>query len=63
MAQTVEDILARRTRALLLNSRIAIEIAPLVAKIMADELGKDGIWQALQIENFNKTAENYLIAD
>jgi glycerol-3-phosphate dehydrogenase len=61
MAQTVEDVLARRTRALFLNSRAAIEIAPQVAKMMADELGKDAAWQAEQVKNFNKVAENYLI--
>jgi glycerol-3-phosphate dehydrogenase len=59
MARGVEDVLARRTRALFLNARAAIEIAPLAAKIMANELGKDDAWQARQIENFNKTAENY----
>ena len=38
MAQTVEDILARRTRILFLNARAAIEIAPAVADIMVKEL-------------------------
>ena len=60
MAQTVEDVLARRTRALFLNAKIAVEIAPEIAKIMAEELGKDEIWIREQIQNFNQTAENYL---
>lgn len=62
MARTVEDALARRTRALFLNARAAIEIAPQTAKIMADELGRDEKWQAEQVKDFNKIAENYLIA-
>ncbi|MBA3632165.1 MAG: glycerol-3-phosphate dehydrogenase/oxidase [Acidobacteria bacterium] len=61
MAQTVEDVLARRTRALFLDTKAAIEIAPAAAEIMAKELGKDEIWTAEQINEFNKTAKNYLI--
>ncbi len=61
MAQNVEDILARRLRILFLDAKTAVEIAPKVAGIMARELGKDEIWIAEQITDFNKTAENYLI--
>jgi glycerol-3-phosphate dehydrogenase len=61
MAQTVEDILARRTRALFLNARAAIEIAPQIARVMADELGKDESWIQTQIEEFNETAEKYFV--
>ena len=39
MARTVDDMLSRRTRALFLNARAAIEMAPAVAKLMAQELG------------------------
>ena len=60
MAQTVEDVLARRTRALFLNARAAIEIAPKVAEIMAQELGKDSDWVARQFADFNETAKTYL---
>lgn len=60
MAQTVEDVLARRTRALFLNARAAIETAPLAAQIMAEELGKDENWIQTQVVEFNKTAKNYL---
>ena len=60
MARTVEDVLARRTRALFLDARAAIEIAPMVAEIMADELGKDGGWIASQIGQFNETAKTYV---
>jgi len=61
MARSVEDVLARRTRALFLNAKAAIEIAPRVAEIMAKELGEDENWIAEQIENFNRTAKNYLV--
>ncbi len=61
MAQTVEDVLARRTHALFLDAKAAIEIAPTAAAIMAKELGKDEIWITEQINEFNKTAKNYLI--
>jgi glycerol-3-phosphate dehydrogenase len=61
LAQTVEDVLARRTRALFLNARAAIEIAPKVAEIMARELGKDKDWIDDQLEDFRKTAQGYEI--
>lgn len=60
MARAVEDVLARRLRILFLNAKIAVEIAPKVAEIMARELGKDESWQTAQISDFNKVAENYL---
>ena len=41
MARTVEDVLARRTRALFLNARAALEMAPVVADLMALELEWD----------------------
>ena len=44
MAKTVEDVLMRRTRAILLNARAAIAAAPLVARLMATELGTDTDW-------------------
>ena len=61
MARTVEDILARRTRALFLNAKAAIRMAPKVASILAKELGRDEHWQAAQIKNFNETAKGYLV--
>ena len=60
MAVTVEDILARRTRALFLNARAAVQIAPIVAEIIADELGREDKWIAEQIAAFEATAKNYL---
>ena len=60
-ARTVEDVLARRTRALFLNARAAIEIAPKIARIMAHEFGKDEDWIERQVDEFNQTAEKYVI--
>jgi glycerol-3-phosphate dehydrogenase len=62
MARTVEDVLARRTRALFLNARAALEMAPGVAAIMAQELRQDAEWQAQQVDGFQKLAENYILA-
>ena len=59
MAQTVEDVLARRTRALFLNAQAAMDVAPRVAEIMANELGNDAGWIAKQIADFNDVAKNY----
>ena len=61
MARTVEDILARRTRALFLNAKAAIRMAPRVAALLAQELGCDKKWQIDQVEKFNQTAGGYLV--
>ncbi len=61
MGRTLEDILARRTRALFLNAKAAIRMAPRAAALLAQELGKDKTWQLDQIEQFNKVAQGYLV--
>ncbi len=63
MARTVEDVLARRTRALFLDARESIRIAPEVATILAGELKKDYEWIKRQIETFEKVANNYFFKD
>jgi glycerol-3-phosphate dehydrogenase len=60
MARTVEDVLARRTRALFLNARAAIEAATGVAARMAVELGKDDAWQRMQVEAFGAVSKGYV---
>ncbi len=40
MCRTVDDALSRRTRALLLNARAAVAVAPAVALLLAKELGR-----------------------
>ncbi len=61
MCRTTEDFLARRTRQLLLDANVAINKAPLVAKLMAAELEKDDNWISEQIASFKKLASNYVI--
>ncbi len=60
MAETVEDILSRRTRALLLDARAAIECAPLVARTLAKEKKKPASWEKRQLAAFLKLAKRYL---
>lgn len=52
MARTVDDVLARRTRALFLDTNAARESAPAVASLLAHELGRDEAWQAEQLRSF-----------
>lgn len=59
MARTVEDVLARRTRALFLNARAAIDMAPAVAAILAPLLGRDARWMSEQVAAFTRVAEGY----
>ena len=61
LAQTIEDVLARRVRALFLDAKAAIDIAPIVADIMAAELGYDDNWKQSQIAEFTQTANRYLL--
>jgi len=61
MARTVEDVLARRTREILLDARASIEMAPKVAALMADELGRDEAWQREQVEAYEEVAQGYLV--
>jgi glycerol-3-phosphate dehydrogenase len=61
MARTVEDVLSRRSRALLLDAKESISIDPLVAKVMAQEMNKDETWMNEQISFFNNVAKNYVI--
>ncbi len=61
MARTVEDVLARRVRALFLDARASIEMAPKVAEIIAKELGYDDEWIADQIEKYTTLAGSYLL--
>jgi glycerol-3-phosphate dehydrogenase len=60
MARTVEDVLARRTRALFLNARAAMEAAAGVAACMAKELGRDEAWQKAQVDAFRALAAGYV---
>lgn len=63
MAQTVEDVLARRVRLLFTDARAAIDSAVKVAAIMAKEMGKDDIWQQQQVAQFLDVAKHYLLVE
>jgi glycerol-3-phosphate dehydrogenase len=60
MPVTIEDILARRTRALLLNARVSAAIAPEIARIMALEFNYDMEWQHNQVKSYNALINKYL---
>jgi glycerol-3-phosphate dehydrogenase len=57
LAQTVEDVLARRTRSLLLDAAASLDCAPRVAEILAEELPGFNV----QIQEFNAIAQGYLL--
>jgi len=61
MARTVEDVLARRVRILFLDAKAAIEVAPVVAKLMAELLYKDKAWENQQVADFKNIAEGYVL--
>ena len=61
LARTLEDVLSRRTRALLLDARASIEAAPAVAALMASELGRDAAWARAQVAAYEALARGYLL--
>ncbi len=61
MARSVDDVLARRTRALLFDAQAATEAAPRVAEILSRELGRDATWAQAQVEAFRAVASGYRI--
>jgi glycerol-3-phosphate dehydrogenase len=61
-ARSVEDILARRTRALVVDARASVEAAPRVAALLAEELGRDDRWQEEQITAYRTLASGYILA-
>lgn len=63
MARHLEDVLARRTRALFLDAKASIEAAPLAAHLMARELGRDAAWQREELATYSKLAEQYIWSD
>jgi glycerol-3-phosphate dehydrogenase len=63
MARTVEDVLSRRTRSLLLDAAASIEAAPVAARLLAGELGRDKAWQADQVLAYTDIARGYVFTD
>jgi glycerol-3-phosphate dehydrogenase len=60
MARSVEDVLARRTRALFLNARAAMAMSEPVGALLAAELGRDDSWVAAQVTEFRTLAQQYI---
>lgn len=58
-ARTVEDVLARRCRALFLNAAAAIRMAPAAAALLARELGRDEAWARAEVSRFEAVAAGY----
>jgi len=61
MARTIEDVLARRTRALLLDAKESLRIAPVVASVMAELLARDKSWIDQQVNDYSSLAKNYIL--
>jgi len=62
MARTVDDVLARRVRALFLDARASVIMAPKVAAIMAKELQKDKNWEEQQVRKYTEMAKAYILS-
>jgi glycerol-3-phosphate dehydrogenase len=61
MARTVEDVLARRTRALFLDAQASIEAAEDVAVLMARELSWSAERTATELRQYREFARGYLL--
>lgn len=59
-ARTVEDVLARRTRALFLNARAAMVMAPEVSRLLAKELNREEAFRVRDLERFLAMAQAYV---
>ncbi len=62
MARTVDDVLARRVRALFLDAKASVVMAPKVAAIMAAELQRNSEWEKQQIEDYTELAQAYVLS-
>jgi glycerol-3-phosphate dehydrogenase len=60
-ARTVEDVLARRLRAIILNAAASIACAGKVAHLIAAELSYDETWVATQVSEYTTLARGYQI--
>ncbi len=61
MVCTLEDLLARRFRALLLDARGSVTLSEKVAPIMAESLGHDRDWATQQLQEYVQLAEGYVL--
>lgn len=61
MARTIDDILARRVRLLILDARATIASAEKVGELLAKELGQNKVWEQNQIESFKIIANRFIL--
>ncbi|GAB5410525.1 MAG: hypothetical protein BalsKO_28900 [Balneolaceae bacterium] len=61
LAITIEDILSRRTRALLLDAKASLEMAPEVGRLLAAEFGYDSDWVIQEVKEYEALAKNYIL--
>lgn len=59
MARTVEDLLARRTRCLLLDAKASLDVAPFAAKLLSKTLKKGQSFENKQVKEYAKLSQNY----
>jgi glycerol-3-phosphate dehydrogenase len=61
LAVTIEDFLSRRTRALLLDAKASLEMAPEVGKLLAAEFGENDDWVQQEVKEYEAMASNYIL--
>ncbi|HET8638188.1 MAG TPA: FAD-dependent oxidoreductase, partial [Acidobacteriaceae bacterium] len=61
MARTLDDVLARRLRALPLNASAASRMAPKTAKLLAREIGQGEAWAEEQVRSFQTLVAQYAL--
>ena len=61
LAITIEDVLSRRTRALLLDAKASVEMAPIVGELLAQEFGEDEQWVLQEVKEYKALANAYIL--
>lgn len=61
LAITIEDVLSRRTRALLLDAKASVEMAPIVGELLAQEFGEDEQWVQQEVKEYTALANAYIL--
>ncbi len=61
LAITIEDVLSRRMRALLLDAKASVEMAPIVGQLLAQEFGEDEQWVVQEVKEYKALANAYIL--
>jgi len=59
MPVKLEDVLSRRLRALILDCAASLEVAPTVARLMANLQGRDEAWVEREVSDYQRLASLY----